>query len=326
MAFAPGRHRELCPDALARAAIGSPRLAAAQRGWRRWRELARSTGPFGFYRRRAGAPAWPRDCSPGSAPEAGDAVDEFLRPALDHEQRDIPLALSLSSRPSRAREVMIKRDMDARRDEVRVMTVHGAKGLEAPVVFLRRYLHRSGDKAATAGADFRSALGRCPVWSPSPDLDPADGRDGAQTDAGRHGRRSITAFSTWHDPRAKDRLVIAGFDDARKRPDRCWYGMGLGRNALEPYDQHDADEPIGAWSLRLQSIPFPAGPVAEAPAPGRGSRPPAWAHDGRPRRVAGRDAPIDPSSAAKAADAGDGGSGRPFAREARSIGRLSIAS
>ena len=30
----------------------------------------------------------------------------------------------------------IKRDMEISRDEVRVMTVHGAKGLEAPVVFL----------------------------------------------------------------------------------------------------------------------------------------------------------------------------------------------
>ena len=30
----------------------------------------------------------------------------------------------------------IKRDMEHGRDEVRVLTVHGAKGLEAPIVFL----------------------------------------------------------------------------------------------------------------------------------------------------------------------------------------------
>ena len=30
----------------------------------------------------------------------------------------------------------VKRDMERARDEVRVMTVHGAKGLEAPIVFL----------------------------------------------------------------------------------------------------------------------------------------------------------------------------------------------
>ena len=36
----------------------------------------------------------------------------------------------------RAADTEIKRDMEISRDEVRVMTVHGAKGLEAPVVFL----------------------------------------------------------------------------------------------------------------------------------------------------------------------------------------------
>ena len=36
----------------------------------------------------------------------------------------------------RAADTEVKRDMEISRDEVRVMTVHGAKGLEAPVVFL----------------------------------------------------------------------------------------------------------------------------------------------------------------------------------------------
>ena len=36
----------------------------------------------------------------------------------------------------RAADTEVKRDMEISRDEVRVMTVHGAKGLEAAVVFL----------------------------------------------------------------------------------------------------------------------------------------------------------------------------------------------
>ena len=36
----------------------------------------------------------------------------------------------------RAGDTQVKRDMDIARDEVRVMTVHGAKGLEAPIVIL----------------------------------------------------------------------------------------------------------------------------------------------------------------------------------------------
>ncbi|WP_204325157.1 ATP-binding domain-containing protein, partial [Stenotrophomonas maltophilia] len=36
----------------------------------------------------------------------------------------------------RAADTEVKRDMEITRDEVRVMTVHGAKGLEASVVFM----------------------------------------------------------------------------------------------------------------------------------------------------------------------------------------------
>src|ERR671934_1789016 len=36
----------------------------------------------------------------------------------------------------RAADTEVKRDMEISRDEVRVMTVHGAKGLEASVVFM----------------------------------------------------------------------------------------------------------------------------------------------------------------------------------------------
>ena len=36
----------------------------------------------------------------------------------------------------RAADTEVKRDMEISRDEVRVMTVHGAKGLEAPVVIM----------------------------------------------------------------------------------------------------------------------------------------------------------------------------------------------
>ena len=33
-------------------------------------------------------------------------------------------------------DITVKREMEAARREVRVMTAHGAKGLEAPIVFL----------------------------------------------------------------------------------------------------------------------------------------------------------------------------------------------
>ena len=67
--------------------------------------------------------------------EANDALDEFLELALAYE-RKAPASLQGFVAWLRAADTEVKRDMEISRDEVRVMTVHGAKGLEAPVVFL----------------------------------------------------------------------------------------------------------------------------------------------------------------------------------------------
>src|SRR5690606_16759644 len=68
-------------------------------------------------------------------PEANDALDEFLELALGYERR-APASLQGFLAWLRAADTEVKRDMEMGRDEVRVMTVHGAKGLEAPVVVL----------------------------------------------------------------------------------------------------------------------------------------------------------------------------------------------
>ena len=67
--------------------------------------------------------------------EAADAIDEFLNLALAYDD-SAPPSLQGFLRWLREGQREIKRDMEQGRDEVRVMTVHGAKGLEAPIVFL----------------------------------------------------------------------------------------------------------------------------------------------------------------------------------------------
>src|SRR6188474_707809 len=68
-------------------------------------------------------------------PEALDVLDEFVGQTLDYERSNTP-SLEGFLEWLEESETEIKRDTDALRDEVRVMTVHGAKGLEADVVFL----------------------------------------------------------------------------------------------------------------------------------------------------------------------------------------------
>ena len=68
-------------------------------------------------------------------PEAAEAIDEFLDIALAYDREAAP-SLQGFVNQLRAGDVEIKRDMEQERDEVRIMTVHGAKGLQAPIVFL----------------------------------------------------------------------------------------------------------------------------------------------------------------------------------------------
>jgi ATP-dependent helicase/nuclease subunit A len=68
-------------------------------------------------------------------PEAEDAAQEFLTLALDYEQQS---GTSLSGFLDwlGEGETEIKREMDQNSGLVRIMTVHGSKGLEAPIVIL----------------------------------------------------------------------------------------------------------------------------------------------------------------------------------------------
>ena len=67
--------------------------------------------------------------------EVSDILDEFLSFALAFETAGMPgLQAFVSTLETEAPEV--KREQDKDRDEVRIMTVHASKGLEAPIVFL----------------------------------------------------------------------------------------------------------------------------------------------------------------------------------------------
>jgi ATP-dependent helicase/nuclease subunit A len=69
-------------------------------------------------------------------PEAEDPIEEFLALALAYEREHVP-SLQGFLHWLVSGDIEVKRDLaEQQRDEVRIMTVHGAKGLEAPVVFM----------------------------------------------------------------------------------------------------------------------------------------------------------------------------------------------
>jgi ATP-dependent helicase/nuclease subunit A len=67
--------------------------------------------------------------------EARDPIDELLNQALSYEQKESASLLGFLARID-ASATDIKRQTEARSDAVRVMTVHGSKGLQAPIVIL----------------------------------------------------------------------------------------------------------------------------------------------------------------------------------------------
>ncbi|MCV3735112.1 double-strand break repair helicase AddA [Rhizobium sp. TRM96647] len=156
--------------------------------------------------------------------EAGEIIDEFLSFALDQEENGLPgLQAFISTLELEAPTV--KREQDKGRNEVRIMTVHAAKGLEAPVVFLvdsggAPFTHTHMPKLRFLAAGRSDTL---PAWLPVKDL----GNDLTDLDAQRiraqaeeEYRRLLYVAMT----RAADRLVVCGYRG--KRPiSGTWHEM-----------------------------------------------------------------------------------------------------
>ncbi len=211
----------------------NPAYAAAQAKLELWRERAASLGPFDFFARLLGPDGGRRALVGRLGSEAGDALDEFLARALAHERGEAP-SLSGFLEEIEAADSEIKRDMDAAGEQVRVMTVHASKGLEAPIVFLPDI------GGAPNGRHDPKWLRLAPPNSTTPPLYVWSGAAAGDSQevakaravvreaaAGEHRRLLYVAMT-----RAAQRLVIAGFEGARASPPEAWTNlMALGLTA-----------------------------------------------------------------------------------------------
>jgi ATP-dependent helicase/nuclease subunit A len=181
---------------------------------------ARRETPFSFYAQILGAGGARRRFLARLGMEANDALDEFLNLALDYERRETP---SLQGFVAWLREASteVKRDMEIARDEVRVMTVHGAKGLEAPIVILADTMTQpAGPRVPQL---LKLAAGPM-IWAGRKADDVtavAAARELAQEEATHEYRRLLYVAMT----RAADRLIVCGAEGKNKRPDGCWYDL-----------------------------------------------------------------------------------------------------
>jgi ATP-dependent helicase/nuclease subunit A len=152
-------------------------------------------------------------------PEAEDALDEFLEAALAFEA-DHPPSLQGFLHWLVAGETEVKRDLDQGMGEVRVLTVHGAKGLEAPIVIL----------PDTTGVPnqvepLQWAEGGLPLWliagahAAVPLASQA--RFEAERRRDQEHRRLLYVAMT----RAADRLYVCGWRPRIALSSGCWYEL-----------------------------------------------------------------------------------------------------
>jgi ATP-dependent helicase/nuclease subunit A len=234
--------------------------------------------PYELYAEILGAEGGRRALLEQLGPEAADPVEEFLALALAYE-REHPPSLQGFLRWLEAGDSEVKRDHDARRrDEVRVMTVHGAKGLEAPIVFLADTMQLPTHREQLLWSEADGL----PLWCPRAEFAVPAYSAEKQAVRRRHMeeyRRLLYVALT----RAQDRLYICGWETRRPAGDASWHALcraGL-EGIAEPF-AFDMTPLIRAdgWTgdgLRL-AAPQTSAPVREpaVAASAAGRAPPPW--------------------------------------------------
>ncbi|WP_419825072.1 double-strand break repair helicase AddA [Sphingomonas sp.] len=250
--------------------------------------------------------------------EARDPIEELLSAALAFEDEGMPQLQPFLDWFDRG-EVQIKRDPSAPLDAVRVMTVHGAKGLQAPLVVLADATV-DPDRSPVGGVDWPIEDGvTVPMPRPRADERFAPFDDliaGAQArERQEHWRLLYVAVT-----RAEEWLAVGGALGPLAKgvpPQASWYAA-LG-HAMDALGAEMLDEPLwgasrrhvgGAEAVRRPRREISLPPVATLP---------SWAREPAPREER-PPRPLAPSSIGRddVAEAPPS----PAARDAAARGRL----
>ena len=224
--------------------------------------------PFAFYAWLLGGDGGRQRILRRLGHEANDALDEFLELALNYE-RKAPASLQGFMAWLRSADTEVKRDMEISRDEVRVMTVHGAKGLEASVVFMVDTTSSPSDTQRLRLINLpRGNGGEVVVWAGRKADDPkavADARTAMLGDTEDEYRRLLYVAMT----RAADRLVVAGIMPGNMNSVRklCWYdliGKGLQASGLQEETIETPDGPIRRYTRPEDAAPATGAAMAIA--------------------------------------------------------------
>jgi len=199
-----------------------PRFTAVHQFLRHVMNLADHVTPYDFYAAVLGSGGRGKLLA-RLGREAEDPMDEFMSRALAFERDHTP-SLEGFLRWIEVDEAEVKRDLEQARNQVRVMTVHGAKGLQAPVVILPDTCTLPLEESPFFWTDDTDeALLLWPARKDADDAQSRSARERTRQDRDREYRRLLYVAMT----RAEDRLYVCGWETRNRRATGCWYDMML---------------------------------------------------------------------------------------------------
>ena len=303
--------------AAAQADDAAPELAAAHKRLVWLHDKAHVLPPYELLAQFLGAQGGHKLLSARLGAEIDDPIGELLRLALAYEARHAASLQGFIHWLQQGQQE-IKRDMESAGGAVRIMTVHGAKGLEAPIVFLPDTC-RPPVKQGGASDRMQFTDDKLPLWRAGKMLrdsfsEAQVARDNALTS--QEERRLLYVALT----RARDRLYIGGWLGKRDKNPALgsWYQLiaealagqegavaaelAAGETALEKSQAETAD--------KMPPSPPPAAPdwlhqrpPAEAKPHYYGDKlfsPSALGDDSPPRALVAQGAPGDQLAQAEA--------------------------
>lgn len=213
--------------------------------------------------------------------EAEDALEEFLAQVIAAEGRSVHDLESLAADFARL-DIVVKRELEGGRDEVRVMTAHGSKGLEAPIVFLPETTSQQSPR----GSPLMETPDGGFLWCAAAKGDCAASAEARELRARREEEEALRLLYVAL-TRARERLVICGKRPANRKEENLkgWWAAirdGFAHAQIAPHVRAAAGG--GIDFQRYGPDPEPLGAAAAGAAEARYALP-AWAAE-KPRAEA----------------------------------------
>ncbi len=260
-------------------------------------------------------------------PEAAEPVDELLASAQTYAGQHAPSLQGFLHWLDRS-GAEVKREAHAGGDVLRIMTVHGAKGLEAPIVILPDTVGLPPDEDRVHWTADPQSGAQLFLWVPNKNFRCAAvdrlRADSAGKRMEEYNRLLYVAMS-----RARDHLLVCGWQPRGDVPEEAWYaqikaGLQSAGATPQPHEWGEAFSLAAPQSAPAEHEPVRAAHAAEAVPSWAGAAP-----DWRPRRLPDEPAlprPLAPSRPEYAAWGSVPPARSPLAREpaggARSRGSL----